>query len=97
VLPGEIVRKCADAAAAGVMDIPELLGIQHLIVDEYQDLNMVDLQFVDQVAEAGILDLLRRKVGAMFMRVNSKCAHQVRPPLRADSDGPGVVLSCRQR
>ncbi len=55
VLPGEIVRKCADAAAAGVMDIPELLGIQHLIVDEYQDFNMVDLQFVDQVAEAGIV------------------------------------------
>ncbi len=54
VLPGEIVRKCADAAAAGVMDVPELLGIQHLIVDEYQDLNAVDLQFVDQVAEAGI-------------------------------------------
>jgi superfamily I DNA/RNA helicase len=37
------------------MNIPELLGIQHLIVDEYQDLNMVDLQFVDQVAEAGII------------------------------------------
>ena len=54
VLPGEIVRKCADAAAAGVMDIPELLGIQHLIVDEYQDFNMVDLQFVDQVADSGI-------------------------------------------
>jgi hypothetical protein len=45
---------CADAAAGGVMNIPELLGIQHLIVDEYQDLNIVDLQFVDQVAEAGI-------------------------------------------
>ena len=26
--------------------------------------------------------LLRRKVGSMFTRVNSKCAHQVRPPLR---------------
>ena len=35
------------------MNIPELLGIQHLIVDEYQDLNMVDLQFVDQVARRG--------------------------------------------
>ena len=23
---------------------------------------------------------LRRIVGAMFMRVNSKCAHQLRPP-----------------
>lgn len=54
VLPGEIVRKCADAVAAGVMDVVGLLGIEHLIVDEYQDLNMVDLQFVDQVAEAGV-------------------------------------------
>ena len=24
---------------------------------------------------------LRREVGVVFMRVNSKCAHQVRPPL----------------
>ncbi len=24
---------------------------------------------------------LRRIVGSMFMRVNAKCAHQVRPPL----------------
>jgi superfamily I DNA/RNA helicase len=54
VLPGELVRNCADAAAAGIMDIPGLLGIQHLIVDEYQDLNTVDLQFVDQVAESGV-------------------------------------------
>lgn len=54
VLPGEIVRKCADAAASGLIDIAQLLGIQQLIVDEYQDLNMVDLQFVDQVAAAGV-------------------------------------------
>jgi superfamily I DNA/RNA helicase len=54
VLPGEIVRKCADAAASGLIDIAEILGIQQLIVDEYQDLNMVDLQFVDQVAAAGV-------------------------------------------
>jgi hypothetical protein len=32
---------------------------------------------------------LRRKVGAMFMRVTSNCAHQVRPPLRADLGGRG--------
>jgi hypothetical protein len=25
---------------------------------------------------------LRRIIGAMFMRVNCKCAHQLRPPLR---------------
>ena len=54
VLPGEIVKKCVDAAAAGVVDIPNLLGISHLIVDEYQDLNPVDLQFVDCVAAADV-------------------------------------------
>jgi hypothetical protein len=27
--------------------------------------------------------LFWRMIGSMFMRVNSKCAHQVRPPLRA--------------
>jgi hypothetical protein len=26
----------------------------------------------------------------MFMRVNSKCAHQVRPPLRPDGETPVV-------
>src|SRR5712691_11214087 len=30
---------------------------------------------------------LRRKVGVVFMRVNSKCAHQVRPP-PSDLAGP---------
>jgi DNA helicase-2/ATP-dependent DNA helicase PcrA len=54
VLPGEIVRKCADAAATGVIDIAQLLGISQLIVDEYQDLNPVDLEFVDRLAAAGV-------------------------------------------
>ena len=30
-------------------------------------------------------------VGVVFMRVNSKCAHQVRPPLRQE-DGSGRTL-----
>ena len=30
---------------------------------------------------------LWRIIGAMFMRVNSKCAHQVRPPLRGVARG----------
>ena len=54
VLPGEIVKKCVDAAATGSVDIPNLLGISHLIVDEYQDLNPVDLQFADCVGAAGV-------------------------------------------
>ena len=33
----------------------------------------------------------------MFMRVNSKCAHQVRPPSRRMSDGRTSVTPCRLR
>jgi DNA helicase-2/ATP-dependent DNA helicase PcrA len=54
VLPGEIVRNCAQAVASGQIDVAEILGIEHLIVDEYQDLNPADLDFVDQVAAAGV-------------------------------------------
>ena len=54
VLPGEIVRKCVDAILTGTLDARQLLGFDHLIVDEYQDLNPADLQFVDQLANQGI-------------------------------------------
>jgi DNA helicase II / ATP-dependent DNA helicase PcrA len=54
VLPGEIVRKCVEATTTGVIDPVELLGIDHLVVDEYQDLNPTDLEFVDQLAGGGV-------------------------------------------
>lgn len=54
VLPGEIVRRCVDHANAGVLDLPGLFGATHLIVDEYQDLNACDQQFVRLLAQAGI-------------------------------------------
>lgn len=54
VLPGEIVRNCVQASASGLMDPAQLLGIRHLVVDEYQDLNPADLEFVDQLAAAGV-------------------------------------------
>lgn len=54
VLPGEIVQKCIQAAATGVINIAELLGITQLIVDEYQDLNPADLDFIDALARAGV-------------------------------------------
>lgn len=47
VLPGEIVRHCVEQMRAGVFDPTVLLGMSHLIVDEYQDLNPVDLEFID--------------------------------------------------
>jgi len=54
VLPGELVRKCVDAASAGTIDLPQLFDATHLIVDEYQDLNSCDLQFVDLLVAAGV-------------------------------------------
>jgi len=47
VLPGEIVRQCVQQMQSGTFDPIALLGMSFLIVDEYQDLNPVDLQFID--------------------------------------------------
>lgn len=53
VLPGQIVYQCVEQIAAGTLNPVELLGIQHLIVDEFQDLNPCDLEFVDNLVKAG--------------------------------------------
>lgn len=55
VLPGEIVRQAVQQIEAGVLDPVELLKIKHLIVDEFQDLNRMDLQLVDQLIGGGVL------------------------------------------
>ncbi len=55
VVPGEIVRKCVTHIHAGTLDPAELLGLQHLIVDEYQDLNPMDLEFIDTMAAQGVV------------------------------------------
>ena len=47
VLPGEIVRQCVEQMNSGIFDPITLLGMSYLIVDEYQDLNPVDLEFID--------------------------------------------------
>lgn len=54
VLPGEIVRKCVDATLSGTLNSVQLLSLQHLVVDEYQDLNPSDLQFIDLLAAEGV-------------------------------------------
>ena len=54
VLPGESVRRCAEAIAAGLLDPASLLGIQHLIVDEFQDLNQSDIDLVEQLISSGV-------------------------------------------
>ncbi|MCC6266816.1 MAG: ATP-dependent helicase [Dehalococcoidia bacterium] len=53
VLPGELIRQCVLPQRAGTLDVRTLLGIEHLIVDEYQDLNELDQEFVSHIATAG--------------------------------------------
>lgn len=55
VLPGEIIRQCVGHMNAGTLDPVSLLNIRHLIVDEYQDLNPVDLEFVDLMTAKGVI------------------------------------------
>jgi ATP-dependent DNA helicase UvrD/PcrA len=54
VLPGELVRRCVEQVQAGLLAPAELLEMEHLIVDEYQDLNPMDLEFVDQLRAEGV-------------------------------------------
>lgn len=46
VLPGEVIYKCVEALQLGSLQSSELPQIDHLIVDEYQDLNACDQEFV---------------------------------------------------
>lgn len=54
VVPGEIVKLCVDQTTAGIISPADQLGLKFLIVDEYQDLSPVDLEFVDQMIAAGV-------------------------------------------
>jgi DNA helicase-2/ATP-dependent DNA helicase PcrA len=54
VLPGEIIRQCVSRMAAGTLNPVTLLNIDHLIVDEFQDLNPCDLEFIDHMIRAGV-------------------------------------------
>lgn len=55
LLVGEIVRICMQHTNANAIDPRTLLGIDHLIVDEYQDLNPMDLSFVDHLIGEGVV------------------------------------------
>jgi DNA helicase-2/ATP-dependent DNA helicase PcrA len=39
--------------AAGNLDLRALLNVNHLIVDEFQDLNPMDLEFVNALVNTG--------------------------------------------
>ncbi len=54
VLPGEVIRTCVDSTAGGHIDPVEVLGVEHLIVDEVQDLNPCDFEFIDALIQRGV-------------------------------------------
>ncbi len=54
VLPGEVIRTCVDAILGGHIDPVAELGVEHLIVDEVQDLNHCDFQFIDALILRGV-------------------------------------------
>ena len=53
LLPGEVVRSCVVDIMQGSITSGHLPGFKHLIVDEYQDLNKCDQQFVEHLATFG--------------------------------------------
>lgn len=58
VLPGEIIRQCVEAANAGILDPAALARLDHLIVDEYQDLNPLDQEFVARFIGSGVITFI---------------------------------------
>ena len=54
VLPGEIVNTCLTMILAGIFDPVAQAGVEHLIVDEFQDLNPNDLGFINVFIEGGV-------------------------------------------
>ncbi len=53
VLPGEVIYKCVDAIRQGALQTAQLPAIDHLIVDEFQDLNACDQEFVRLLSSNG--------------------------------------------
>lgn len=54
VLPGEIVRLCVERIDAGHLVVSDVADMAYLIIDEYQDLNPLDLKFVDRLHDDGV-------------------------------------------
>jgi DNA helicase-2/ATP-dependent DNA helicase PcrA len=53
VLPGEVIFRCVEAIQQGNLQVQSLLRIEHLIVDEFQDLNNCDQEFIRLLAQQG--------------------------------------------
>jgi DNA helicase-2/ATP-dependent DNA helicase PcrA len=53
VLPGEVIYKCVTALQLGSLQQEELPQVDHLIVDEFQDLNACDQEFIRLLSSQG--------------------------------------------
>jgi DNA helicase-2/ATP-dependent DNA helicase PcrA len=51
VLPGEVIHKCVEALQQGSLDADQLPQMDHLIVDEFQDLNACDQEFINLLSQ----------------------------------------------
>ena len=51
MLPGEVIYKCVQALQQGALTANQLPQIDHLVVDEFQDLNACDQEFVRLLSE----------------------------------------------
>jgi ATP-dependent DNA helicase UvrD/PcrA len=55
VLPGEVIYRCVEAIRMGQIQPAQLPTIEHLVVDEFQDLNACDQEFVGYLASRGAI------------------------------------------
>jgi superfamily I DNA/RNA helicase len=55
VLPGEIIRQCISNITPGILNPVDQLHIDHLIIDEFQDLNPCDLEFIEHMIQRGVV------------------------------------------
>lgn len=53
VLPGEVIHKCVTALQLGALQQEDLPQVDHLIVDEFQDLNACDQEFIHLLSNRG--------------------------------------------
>jgi len=53
ILPGEVVRRCVEAMRNSQLDAANVLACAQLVVDEFQDLNACDQEFINRIALSG--------------------------------------------
>lgn len=53
VLPGEVIYECVTRLQQGAIQLSQIPAIHHLIVDEYQDLNACDQEFIRLLIQGG--------------------------------------------